>query len=274
MRETLQRSQTQQTPWAASSQSFGNSSSGFSAVLIRPKHVGTTHRAGAVSLVNILVWGSHPSPKKAWDVSCYSLKASDNIWCSTTWALHSHPHPLALLSPDGNTQAHRYSCARSLLQPGPSAPMLLTAKPRAMSGLGMRKQVERNRPLLQIHQPEAELASITDPQPASATHLISMAQQHEEPHCSHVAPPERDAFQKEPSSIGFLHLSPQKQHLSYLRGYTTIVAFLHWPELICLLSVPTFLSLNRSLSCRRKAPVSFRYENQRKTDYIHLWALT
>lgn len=135
MRETLQRSQTQQTLWAASSQSFGSSSSGFSAVLICPRRVGTTHRAGPASLVNILVWGSHPSSKKAWYVSCYSLKASDNIWCATTWALHSHPQPLALLSPDGNTQAHGNGCARRLLQPGTSAPTLCTAKPRAISRL-------------------------------------------------------------------------------------------------------------------------------------------
>lgn len=89
------------------------------------------------------------------------------------------------------------------------------------------KTSERNRPLLQIHQPEAELGSITDPQPASATHLISVVQQHEEPRYSHEAPPERVAFQKEPSNIGFLHLSPPKQYLSYLPGYTMIVAFLH-----------------------------------------------
>lgn len=138
MRETLQRSQTQQTPWAASSQSFGSSSLGFSAVLIGPKRVGTTHRAGAASLVNILVWGSHPTLKKAWDVSCYSLKASDNIWCATTCTSPSHPHLLALLSPDGNTQAPRNGCARRLLQPGSSAPTLLTRK-RVLSRLGDEK---------------------------------------------------------------------------------------------------------------------------------------
>lgn len=81
----------------------------------------------------------HPSPKKARYVSCYSLKASDNIWWATTWALHSHPHPLALFSPDGNTQAHRNDCARRLLQPGSSAPTLLTPKPRTMSRLGDEK---------------------------------------------------------------------------------------------------------------------------------------
>lgn len=139
MRETLQRSQTQQTLWAASSQSFGSSSSGFSAVLICPKSVGTTHRAGAASFLNILDWGSHPSPKKAWYVSCYSLKASDNIWCATMWTLHSHPHPFALLSPVGRSQAHGNGCARRLLQPGSSAPTLFTAKPRAMSRLGDEK---------------------------------------------------------------------------------------------------------------------------------------
>lgn len=67
----------------------------------------------------------------------------------------------------------------------------------------MRKQVERNRSLLQIHQPEAELGSVNNPQPTCATHVIIVIQQCEELHCSHELPPERDAFQKNPQTLAF-----------------------------------------------------------------------
>lgn len=210
MWETLQRSQTQQTLWAASSQSFGSSSSGFSAVLICPKRVGTTHRAGAASFVNILVWGSHPLLKKDWYLSCYSLKASDSTWCATTWALHSHPQPLALLSPDGDTQAHVNGCARRLLQPGTSAPTLLTDKPRAMSRFGDEKTSGKkqtttaNTPAWgwvgKCQWPSASLCNPPDKHDSAGWRV----------HYSHEVPPERDTFQKEPLNIGFWHGSPPK----------------------------------------------------------------
>lgn len=125
-----------------------------------------------------------------------------------------------------------------------------------MSSLREEKQVERNsQPLLQIHQPKAELGNTMHPQPASAPWQVAWRAP-----LFTWGPSWKRCFPKKIPNIGFFHRRHPQQHLRYLSMYKTIVAFLHWPKLIHLCSVLTSFSLNQNLSCRRKAQVSSRYE--------------
>lgn len=164
---------------------------------LTPCTLGQPMRLGLPNLRAFLSGDLIPHPKKPKTLSCYSLKASDKIPRATASDLHSHPRPLALLPLGSRIRPHGHCSHRRLLQPGPSALVLLTAKVMATSSLGEEKQVERNsQTLLQIHQPEAELGNSMHPQPASAFHSTSTTQQHEKHQYSGEVPPERDAFQK------------------------------------------------------------------------------
>lgn len=126
------------------------------------------------------------------------------------WALHSHPHPPALLSPQGNTQAHRKGCARRLLQPGSSAPTLLTAEPRAMfrpgdeKTSGKKQVTTANTPAWswagKCQQPPANLCNPSDNRDSAVWRAPLFT----------WAPSWKGCFPKKPLNIGFWHGSPPK----------------------------------------------------------------